>query len=122
MVGRVKKTIHLPSTAKTATATYGPYDNVTGRALRVIVKTANPVASPSVVFKIQSVDPFGTATDVLSSAAVATATTTVLEVGPDIAAAANARALAYAPTRWQLVATHADADSIDVAIASEQLP
>lgn len=111
----------LAKANKTATATYGPFENKFGRTLRITIKTSNLTATPSVTPKIQAVSPTGGATDLLTGVAMATATEQILEVGPDLAAAANAKAQAVAPSRYQVVLTHADADAVDIEMYEEQL-
>jgi hypothetical protein len=115
-----KRTKLLATATKTATATYGPYVNK-GRTLRITIKTTNPVSSPSVTPKIQAVDPTGGAVDVLTGTAITGAAIQILEVGPDIAAAANAKAQAVAPSRFNIVLTHGNANAIDVEMWMEEL-
>jgi hypothetical protein len=115
-----KRTKLLATATKTATATYGPYVNK-GRTLRITIKSSNPQATPSVTPKIQAVDPTGGATDVLTGVAITGAGVQILEVGPDIAASANAKAQAVAPSRFNIVLTHGDADAIDIEMWMEEL-
>ena len=101
--------------SRTATTTFGPFANPNGAgALFVVIKSSAITSTPSVTFKIQGYDKATGATwDILTSAAVVDATTTiVMRVSPQLTAAANTIAKDHVPFTWQLVATHADADAI----------
>lgn len=113
----------VPSAARTATTTFGPFDNKYGRTLRITIRATALAASPSVVPKIQAVSPGGVATDLLTGTAITTAAPTeqVLTITPDLAAAANVSAQAIAPSRYNVVMTAADADSLTYEIFEEQL-
>jgi hypothetical protein len=120
-VGRNKRRRIISSTVATATTTYGPFDNLNGRVLRVTVKCTAIAASPSVVPKIQSVSPGGVAADVLTGVAMTATGEQILTIGPDLAAVANVSALAYAPSRFNLVLTHGDADAFTFEAYAEEL-
>ena len=104
------------SAARTATDTFEA-QNYHGRYLTVVIDVTAVAATPSVVFTIQGVDPLSAkAYTLLASAAVTATGTTVLHVGPGLTAAANAVANLPVPYNWQLLATHADADSITYSV------
>jgi hypothetical protein len=111
------------SAARTTTTTFGPFTNRNGRALRITIRATALAASPSVVPKIQAVSPGGGTTDLLTGTAITTAAPTeqVLTITPDLAAAANVSAQAHAPSRYNVVMTAGDADSLTYAIYAEEL-
>ena len=120
-VGKNKRRLVVVSAARTATTTFGPFENTNGRVMRVTVKATAFAASPSVVPKLQKVLPGGTAVDVLTGVAITGVTEQELTIGPDIAAVTNVSALAYAPGRWNLVMTAGDADSLTYEVYVEEL-
>jgi hypothetical protein len=111
------------SAARTTTTTFGPFVNRNGRTLRITVRATALAATPSVTPSIQAVTPGGGTVALLTGTAITTAAPTeqVLEVGPDLAAAANTRAQAPAPSRYNVVMTAGDADSLTYAIYAEEL-
>ena len=117
-----RKTI-VGSAARTTTTTFGPFINRQGRSLRITVLATALSATPSVVPKIQSVSPGGVATDLLTGTAITTAAPTeqVLLITPDLAASANVIAQTVAPSRYNVVMTAGDADSLTYAIFAEEL-
>jgi hypothetical protein len=99
--------------ARTATLNSGDQNGESFEFLHVIIKVTAASATPSVVFRIQGKDPAsGDWYDILVSAAITGAGTTVLKVGPGLTAAANLVANDMIPSVWRLRAEHADADSI----------
>jgi hypothetical protein len=74
-------------------------------------------ATPSVVFTIAGVDPFGASWTILASAAITGAGTTVLRVHPELTAAANTIAKDMLPQAIKITAAHADADSITYSVS-----
>lgn len=117
-----RKTI-VGAAARTTTTTFGPFINRQGRSLRITVRATALSATPSVVPKIQSVSPGGVATDLLTGTAITTAAPTeqVLLITPDLAASANVSAQTVAPSRYNVVMTAGDADSLTYAIFAEEL-
>lgn len=110
-IGNARQLV-APSLARTATVTFGPFENPNGRTLQVDIDATASAATPSVVPKIQEVTPQGDFVDLLTGAAITGAGNVQLFVGPDLAASANVRAQREAPRRWQLVMTAGDADSL----------
>jgi hypothetical protein len=118
-----KRTTIAASAARTTTTTFGPFVNRNGRTLRITIRATALSASPSVVPSILAVSPGGGTTSLLTGTAITTAAPTeqVLEVGPDLAAAANTKAQAVAPSRYSVVMTAGDADSLTYAVYAEEL-
>lgn len=106
----------MESAARTADSTIRAHNDGWVGMILVIDATA-VVATPSVVFTIQGVDPATSKTwDILASAAITATGTTILRVHPELAAAANSVAKDMLPAHWQLLCDHADADSITYAV------
>jgi hypothetical protein len=111
----------LASAARTATPTVDTF-HISGetQGLIVVIDVTAAVASPSVVFTIQGVDPVSAKTwDILASAAVTGTGTTVLRVHPEITASANLIAKDVVPAYFTVTAVHADADSITYSVAAQ---
>lgn len=99
--------------ARTATVNSNPITVPFGTAaVRVRVISTAVTDTPSVVFKIQGELPGGTWEDLLTSAAVTTATTRTLKVGRGLTASANLIVNDIVPPRIRVRAEHGDADSI----------
>lgn len=115
----------LPSAARTATPdTVEVVVDRRGfapRGLILVIDATAATATPSVVVMVQGVDResgklFPASPGILSSAAITGTGTTVLKIGPDIAASANAVALDYLPPVFRITSTHGDADSLTYSI------
>lgn len=108
------------SAARTATSTSKPSENSGRYRGGVFVIDVTAVAdTPSVVFTIQGRDPVsGKAYTILTSAAITGTGTTVLRVYPGLTAAANVTVSDILPAQWQVLATHADTDSITYSVSA----
>jgi hypothetical protein len=114
--------ILLPSAARTADATAGPYSNPKHRGLHVVIDVTAAADTPSVVPHIQAQDPAtGTWYDILVGAAITGAGTTVLKVYPGLAAVANLVADQGLPGLWRLFMDAADADSLTYSVGAHLL-
>jgi len=68
-------------------------------------------ATPALTVKIQGKDrASGKYYDILTSAVIATVSTTVLKVGPGLTAAGNLVANDFLPAIWRVTVTHGDTD------------
>lgn len=112
------------SAARTATANFEPAArNRYAKGVIVLIDATAASSTPSVVFTIQGYDEAGDEWyDILSSAAVTGVSVTRLQVHPDLAASANAKANDLLPRRWRVRAVHADADSITYSIGACLVP
>jgi hypothetical protein len=114
----------LTSAARTATNSTGikrPGRNL--RGVRVYIEVTAVAATPSVVFNLQFYDTLNAQWHTaLASAAVTATGRTMLELYPEGAAVANARATYHVGTGFRVNAVHADADSITYNIVGEWLP
>lgn len=82
------------------------------------INVTSVTATPSVVFKIEGVDPISSATyTILESVAITATGLTVLRVCTHLAAAANTVAKDLLPQALKITATHADADSITYSMS-----
>jgi hypothetical protein len=108
----------LASAARTATP---PTDTIVvppgTRGVLVVVDATAVTATPSVVVTIRGLDPAsGKTVDLLVSAAIASVTTRVLRVHPELTASANLIAKDVVPNLIQIACVHADADSITYSV------
>ncbi len=107
------------SAARTETPTPASLTNYNGRSLIVVINVTAIAATPSVVFNVYGVDSIsGTKYLMLASAAVVATGTTVLRIGPDIAAVANLAAIYPVPRSISIDPVHADGDSITYSVSS----
>lgn len=107
------------SAARTATPTPADRTNTTARGVHVIIDVTAVTSTPSVVFTIQGKDSVtGKYYTVLTSAAIATVSTTVLRVVPGITDAANLAVSDQIPYDWRVIATHGNANSITYSVAA----
>jgi hypothetical protein len=115
----------LPSAARTATATSAEQVNQEDYAgLLVVFDITVLTAGASLVAKIQGKDPAGSGNwyDIISSAAKTAVGTSVLEISPELTAAANVVANDHAPHNWRVVVTPADAKSVTYSVSYKYLP
>ncbi len=111
----------LPSAARTATPDTQEFE-ITGRGyeysgLHLIVDVTTVTATPSLVVTVDGVDRVsGKAYTLLTSAAIATAVTTVLRVSPGATPAANLAVGDNIPPIFRITVTHADADSATYSV------
>lgn len=104
------------SAARTATSSKTIVCNRSSGLFFINVTAAS--ATPSVVFKIEGVDPTSSATyTILESVAITGAGLTVLRVCTHLAAAANTVAKDLLPQALKITATHGDADSITYSMS-----
>jgi hypothetical protein len=83
----------------------------------IVIDVTAITASPSVVFKLEGIDPANSKLwTILESAAIVGTGTTVLRVHPSLTASANAIAKDILPQAMKLTATHADTDSITYSV------
>jgi hypothetical protein len=107
------------SAARTATPTAVTLQTHRAKALRLVIDATAVTATPSVVCTIDAVDSLsGKAVNLLTSAAIATVSTVVLNVGPALTAAANLVANAFLGDSIRVTMTHGDADSITYSVAA----
>lgn len=108
----------FPSQARTATSTVEVQDALHKGILITIDVSAYPAAA-SVVFTLERIDPISLASEILLTAAAITATgTTTLELWPGATAVANLAANEHLPLNLNVVATHADGDSITYSVSA----
>lgn len=110
------------SAAKTASADWH-FAIAKARGIIVVIRATASAATPSVVFTIRGYDPQTDATwDILVSAAVTGAGTTVLRVYPGMAAVTNVAANDVVPEQIIVHAEAGDADSLTYSIGIHALP
>ena len=114
----------LPSAARTASPDTQEFRvdrrGVAPTALILTIDATAVTATPALTVTINRVDPVsGKVTALLSSAAIATVSTTVLKVGPLLAASANAVAQDYMPPVFRIDCVHGDADSITYSVGGQ---
>jgi hypothetical protein len=111
----------LPSAARTASPDTQEFRvdrrGVAATALILTIDVTAVTATPALTVTINRVDPVsGKVTALLASAVIATVSTTVLKVGPDLAAATNLVAQDYMPPCFRIDCSHGDADSITYSV------
>lgn len=110
----------LPSAARTATPDTQEFDlqDAEGRGLIVVIDATAVTATPALTVTVSGVDRLsGKVFTLLASTAIATAVTTVLQIGPGLTTAANLVANSLLPPIIRVTAAHGDADSITYSIA-----
>ena len=76
-------------------------------------------STPSVVFSIEGKDPLSKAFyNIIDSVAITATSTTTIQVGMNIIAAANVAANEMLPEEYRITATHGDADSITYSVGA----
>lgn len=124
MSTEISRTTHLFGVYETVARTESPEPNTcifmgTERPTGLIL-FINPSiigVAPSVVFAIDGVDPLSGGTyNILTSAAVTTASNVVLRVHPALTAEANEVAKDALPPIFRISATHGNADSITYSV------
>ena len=110
----------VPSAAYTATHTSVITGNHCGRGIRILWDVTAATASPSVVLTVLGYNAAGNTYILLQSAAVTgtNAATAVnhYEIFPDATASANLIVNQFVPSKFALVFTHADTDSITYSV------
>ena len=108
----------LSSAARTATLNSGDIVNYS-KCIHVVIDVTVDPAAASIVPKIQGKDEVsGKWYDILEGVAITATGTTVLKVGPGIAASANVAASDMLPPIWRVRMEHADTDSITYSIGA----
>lgn len=114
-----KLTTVFASAARTATPTAVRVSTHFAERLLLITDVSAINLTPSITVTISGVDPVsGSTYTILSSAAISTVSTNVLQVGPYLTAAANASEDAVLPLEVEISVAHGDADSITYSIAA----
>lgn len=109
------------SKARTATHSSPDFRNDNATGLIVFIDATNIVNTPSVTFSIEGKDPAsGKYYTLLTSQAVASATTKVLRLHPSLTAA-NDVAKESLPAVWRITATHSDTDSITYSVGASMI-
>lgn len=116
----------LPPAARIGNPTVDTFEVIAGKGaptasglILVIDVTAVDLTS-SVVFTVQGVDEVsGKTWDILASAAITAVGTTILQVHPNLTAAANSKADDLVPSRFTITAVHADASSVTYSVSAD---
>lgn len=110
----------FPSKERTATHSSPDIRNYgNGVGLVAVIDCTSITDTPSVTFTIEGKDPSsGKYYTILTSAAVASVSTVVLRVHPDLTAAANLVAKDMLPAVWRVTATHGDTDAIIYSVGA----
>lgn len=107
------------SAARTATPTAVELGTSRAKALRLVFDATAVTATPSIVVTIDAFDSLsGKYVNLLTSAAIATVSTTTLTVGPGVTVAANVSASTFLGDRVRITCTHGDADSITYTVSA----
>jgi hypothetical protein len=108
----------LPLKARIASENSNDFENTYNAVGAVVVIDCTAIVStPSVVFKLQGKDTgSGKYYDIITSAAITAAGTTVLRIYPGLTAAANLTVSDVLPRAWRINAVNGDADSITYSV------
>lgn len=110
------------SSARTATPTPVDVQRGAHRGVHLVIDVTAVTSTPSVVPKIQGLDPLsGKYYDLLVGVALTATGTNVLKVCPGIAATANATAADGLPGVFRVVMTHGNANSITYTVAANMI-
>lgn len=115
----------LASAARTATPDTQEFDGSDAdfRGAFFVIDATAVTATPALTVTISGVDrTSGKVYTILASAAIATVSTTVLQIGPGLTAAGNAVANSQLPPIFRVTASHGDADSITYSIGCCLIP
>ncbi|MFH8405570.1 hypothetical protein ACH4FX_12455 [Streptomyces sp. NPDC018019] len=117
----------LPSAARTADPDTQEFEVIgRGYGYRALVLTVDVTAitaSPGLTVTVSGVDRVsGKLYTVLASASLVATGTTVLRIGPGLAAVTNLTAADYLPPVWRVTVTHADTDSITYSVGGMLAP
>jgi hypothetical protein len=106
----------LPLKERTAAAKSADQLNLHGTSVRVRTVATVVTSGASLVVKIQGKDAGGNYYDILTDAAITSASDSTLLVSPWTTAATNERAVDMLPRYWRVVATPADTKAITYAV------
>lgn len=107
----------IPSEARTATNNSGDLTNSQHKGCHVIIDVTAISATPSVVPTIQGKDSVsGKYYPLLAGAAITGTGTVILKLYPGLTDAANLVANDILPSKFRILMTHADADSITYSV------
>lgn len=113
----IEETVYA-SAARTATPTAVSVYTRGRQRLHLVIDVTAVTATPSVVPTIDGYDSLsGKWYNILTGVAITATGTTVLKVGPGLAAVANGCAQDMLPGLIRVVLTHGDADSITSSVA-----
>lgn len=104
------------SAERTATPTAVTLATHRARAVFVILDVSAITSTPSLTLSVDGVDSAGNTLWTLSGAAVTTATTKVLQIGPGVTVAANLTASQFVPDGIKVTVTHGDSDAATYAV------
>lgn len=107
----------LASASRTTTQTSGDFTNDHCRGVKVIVDITS-AGTGSITPKIQGKSASGVYYDLLTSAALTSAATTVLTVYPGATASANVSASDVLPRTWRVVVTANNANAMTYTVDS----
>ena len=112
----------FPLLARTVTVSSADISNDFGKMCHVYIKVTARAGTASTTFTIQGKDAVsGDYYTILVSAALTTATTVILRVGPGLTAAANLIVNDLLPRTWRVTATHGTADAHTYSVGASVL-
>lgn len=107
------------SAARTATPTAVVVNAGRAKELRIVIDCTAIVSAPSVVFTVDGIDSTsGKFFNIITSAAVVAAGTTVMTVALGVTVAANVAVSAPLPQTFRVVATHGNGNSITYSVTA----
>lgn len=109
----------LASAARTATTTSDTFTNLHSRRAHIIIDVTVAPGVDTVTPKIEGYDAVsGKYYTLLTGAAISSTGTTVLKIGPGLAASANVSAADFLPLKWRVTMTHSAGTSFTYSVAA----
>ena len=109
----------LQPAARTTTATSDTFTNRSASRLHLVIDVTVTPGVDTVTPKIEGYDPIsGKYYTLLTGAAISSTGTTILKIGPGLAASANVSAADFLPRAWRVVMTHSAATSFTYSVAA----
>lgn len=108
------------SAARTATPTAVEISTYRAKALRVVIDVTAVTATPLLTVTVDGKDNLsGKYYNLITSAVIGTAVTTVLTIAPGVTVAANLAVSAPLPDTCRITVSHGDADSATYSVSAQ---
>jgi hypothetical protein len=112
----------LPSEARTQSVSSEDFENLHYRGVKVVVDVSDLSNMPGITVAIEGHDPVsGKYYEILKSASITAAGTTILTVYPGIEAVSNVSASDVLPRYWRVSVVHDNSDSITYSIGATMI-
>lgn len=107
----------LPSASRTATTT--STDIIAGVGAHIVLDMTAVSGTPSITYTVQGKDKVsGKYYNILTSAAITTVSTNIIQVYPGIPETANVSESSILPGTWRVIVTHSTADAVSYSVGA----